>query len=97
MTRRDDDGLLWLRERWQAAVDAGETELGWTAWCAESGIMAADNHGWDDKRRVRIVSIESLTERRDHGPRHEPQMHPIIPLDEYRKRRRRRPPKAKAA
>jgi hypothetical protein len=50
----------FLRDRWQAERTAGSTTKSFAAWARDLGIIISSDHGWDDRRRRRRVSVETL-------------------------------------
>jgi hypothetical protein len=95
----------WLRKHWEALSASGETELGWTAWAREMGIIVVANHGWDDLRPGRSTLLPmSAVERpfedsNSPGASRELLMHKINPAEPGRrkplkKRHRRKTPGA---
>lgn len=55
-----EPATAFLREAWQAERTAGKTDRSFAAWAREHGIIISSDHGWDDRRRRRRVSIETL-------------------------------------
>jgi hypothetical protein len=55
-----EPATLFLRQRWQAERNAGTTTKSFAAWAREQGIIISSDHGWDDRRRRRRVSVEIL-------------------------------------
>jgi hypothetical protein len=102
-----EPGTQWFRKQWEALVAAGETDLGWSAWAREMGIVVVANHGWDDFRPGRSTLLPmSAVERpfedsNSPGATREVMMHKISPAEPgrrrpLRKRHKRRAPKGPA-
>jgi|688.fasta_scaffold1775043_2 hypothetical protein len=74
-----EEGTRWLREHWQGLRDAGETELSFSAWARESGVIVSSDHGWDDRRRRHVSSLNALIDQGDddRAPFDETRISPI--------------------
>ena len=92
-----DAGTRWIREQWEREVADGLTDLGWTAWAREQGMIVSGNPTqWDDIRRVNVSLISQVVKPFEDGGNapggvYEPVMRRITPLEGKRRRRRRRP------
>lgn len=75
-----EEGTRWLRQKWSELKDAGETQLSFSAWAKEMGVIVSSDHGWDDRRRRQVSSLDSLIDQAndDRAPFDETRIKPIV-------------------
>ena len=59
-------GTKWLKEKHAELVASGGTDLSFRAWAAEMGIVVSPDSGFDDTRRRRVLSLDSLLSEGDN-------------------------------
>ena len=89
-----DPATKWLRTEWERQVAAGETELGWSAWARDQGIIVSTSPTqWDDLRRVSLLPLSSVVRQTEDasspGAFNDPPMTRIVPPEGRRRRKRR--------